>query len=108
MGKLRERLLADAVIGSPETVARQLASWAIATSCDGICLALYDFEASLELLAEHCLEPSNALAAAGKGRYRWSDSQLIERPAEDLLRYSIALDLDTPAGDHPTLVRLKT
>ncbi|HUY07049.1 MAG TPA: LLM class flavin-dependent oxidoreductase [Acidimicrobiales bacterium] len=64
---LSNALLGDAIIGSPESVARQLADRATSTSVDGICLALFDCELSLELLAERCFEPlGNALASAGK------------------------------------------
>jgi alkanesulfonate monooxygenase SsuD/methylene tetrahydromethanopterin reductase-like flavin-dependent oxidoreductase (luciferase family) len=64
---LSRALLGDAIIGSPETVAKQLADWVLASSVDGICLALFDCDESLELLADRSFEPlGNALADAGK------------------------------------------
>jgi alkanesulfonate monooxygenase SsuD/methylene tetrahydromethanopterin reductase-like flavin-dependent oxidoreductase (luciferase family) len=60
-------VLGDALIGSPESVARQLAALAVETSVDGVCMSFIDFERDLELMARRGLEPlGNALADAGK------------------------------------------
>jgi pyrimidine oxygenase len=64
---LNRALLGGAIIGSPETVAKEMAEWVISNSVDGICLALFDVENALQLLADRSFEPlGNALADAGK------------------------------------------
>ncbi len=63
---LREIVIGDAIVGGPETVARDLAEWIASTSIDALCLALCDFDETLELLAEDVFEPlGNALADLG-------------------------------------------
>jgi alkanesulfonate monooxygenase SsuD/methylene tetrahydromethanopterin reductase-like flavin-dependent oxidoreductase (luciferase family) len=63
----RQYTIADALVGSPETVARELAAWAATRPVDGVCLAMFDFERDLELFGARAIEPlGNALADAGK------------------------------------------
>jgi pyrimidine oxygenase len=63
---LRKIVVGDGIVGGPETVAQELADWISSTSIEGLCLALCDFEETLEILADKVLEPlGNALAARG-------------------------------------------
>lgn len=64
---LRETVMGQAIIGSPEDVGRGLAAWCLKTGVDGVCLTLFDYERELELLAEGSFEVlGEELAAAGK------------------------------------------
>lgn len=65
--KLRKALLDDALIGTPEGVAAELATWVSETSVDGVCLALFDYEPSLSLMAGKGLETlGNELSRVGR------------------------------------------
>ena len=64
---LRRMLFGDVTIGSPETVAREMAEWAVSTSVDAVCMSMFDTEHDLELFAKRGLEPlGNELDKAGK------------------------------------------
>jgi pyrimidine oxygenase len=49
---IRAAVFEDGFIGSPESVARDLAEWIVQTRPNGICLTLYDYVRELELFAE--------------------------------------------------------
>jgi alkanesulfonate monooxygenase SsuD/methylene tetrahydromethanopterin reductase-like flavin-dependent oxidoreductase (luciferase family) len=64
---MRKAILGQATIGSPEQVATDLASWAVHSAVDGICLTLFDYERDLNLLGEKVFEKlGNELADRGK------------------------------------------
>jgi alkanesulfonate monooxygenase SsuD/methylene tetrahydromethanopterin reductase-like flavin-dependent oxidoreductase (luciferase family) len=64
---LRRALIGDAIVGTPTKAARELAAWIAASEVDGLCLALYDFQESLSLLAAEGFEVlGNELAARGR------------------------------------------
>lgn len=63
----RQYVIADALVGSPETVARDMASWVTSRPVEGVCMAMFDFERDLELFGTSVIEPlGNMLADAGK------------------------------------------
>ena len=62
----RTYTIADAIVGSPETVAREIAEWVTNKPVDGICTAMPDFERDIELFGSRALEPlGNLLDDAG-------------------------------------------
>jgi alkanesulfonate monooxygenase SsuD/methylene tetrahydromethanopterin reductase-like flavin-dependent oxidoreductase (luciferase family) len=63
----RRYVIADAFVGSPETVARDMATWLTSRPVEGVCMAMFDYERDLELFAQGAMEPlGNLLAAGGK------------------------------------------